>query len=553
MSRADRLVAALRAEPTLLGLSAALLYALGIGWGLPHATGPERMFPWGPDELAPLRSLGELYRVFVSPEGGFSPQYPLMHYFVQAVFAAPYALWLLATGGIDGISGTYPFGLVDPEGSLAVFTILARLPTVLMAGGTVAVAWWTGRRLRDREAGRFAALATMLAYPMFYYGRTANVDVPALFWLACGTAVFAAVLRDGLDVRRGTLLGLFAALSVATKDAGYAYFAVLGAALIVIQLRAWRGGEAASSALRPLLAGLGCATAVYAVASGLVFSVDRFLAHVDFIVHGTPLPEGVEHPYYYSGEASLGGYLRLAGTTLRHVSDALGLPLALAGAAGVAVSLRRSPRACLLLLPPVGIFLGSIVPVRFVLIRFVLPIAYVVGLFAGFALAALLARGRSGGPPGRAAAALVAGVCLAWAAVRAADLTVQMWSDTRYELEAWLDRTLEPGAEVGYYGSSIKLPRLPADVRIGAMPGQVLPPDPGQRVASDPDVVLVIPQQDNEPVHEWTLRPEDYRALLDGSAGYRRALELEGGGWFGRRVIPFVNPPVRAFVPREGG
>ncbi|MDX1576903.1 MAG: glycosyltransferase family 39 protein [Gemmatimonadota bacterium] len=540
---------AARSEPALFGYAAVFLYALGIGWGLPHATGPERMFPWGPDELAPLRSLGELYRLFGPADAAFAPQYPMMQYFVQALFAAPYAAWLLLTGGLEGLAGTYPFGLADPAGSLAVFTVLARIPTVLMGGGTVAAAWWTADRLWGRRAARFAALAVLLSLPMFYYGRTSNVDVPALFWLACGTAAFAAALRDGLTVRRGALLGLFAALSVATKDAGYAYFAGVAVAVLGLQALAVRRGDAAvREAAVPLLAGAGAAAAVYAVASGLVFSIDRFIAHVGFLIHGTPLPEGVEHPYYYTGEASLRGYLALAGTTARHVVDSLGLPLAIAALGGVFLTMRENPRLAWLLLPPVTVFLGTIVPVRFVLIRFVLPIAYVFALFAGAALAALVHRLREG-VWARRAAGLAVLVCLGWAGARAADLTVQMWTDSRYALGDWLARTLDAGDEVGYYGSSVKLPHLPAVVEIGAMPGQILPPDPGQSVARDPDVVLVIPQQDNEPVHEWTLRTEDFDRLVEGTAGYRQAYRDPGGGLLTGRIIPFVNPPVRAFVP----
>ncbi len=540
---------AARSEPAYFGYAAVAVYALGIGWGLPYATTAERMFPWGPDELAPLRSLGELYRLFGPPGATFSPQYPMMQYFVQAVFAAPYALLLMLTGGIQGLNGTYPFGLEDPVGSLAVFTVLARIPTVLMAAGTVAVAWWTADRVWSRPAARFAALATMLSYPMFYYGRTSNVDVPALFWLAAGTAVFALSLCEGLTTKRGAMLGLFAALSIATKDAGYAYFAGVGVVLLGLQLGAAReAGTRPRTVWLPLLAGAGVAAVVYAVASGLVFSVDRFLAHVDFIVHGTPLPEGVEHPYYYSGEATLGGYATLAITTARHVSDSLGLPLALCALGGLGWTIRSRPRLLWLLLPAVTVFLGSIVPVRFVLIRFVLPIGYVAGLFVGPALAALVQAARARGGAAVRLAPVAAAVCLLWAGVRGADLTVQMWTDSRYALGDWLAENVTAGAEVAYYGSQMKLPHLPTDTPIGAMPGQVVPPDAGQRVAEDPALILVIPQQDNEPVHEWTLLPEDYQRLIDGSAGYREVYSDAGGGRFSGRIIPFVNPPIKAFV-----
>ncbi len=550
MPRGASLVRALRSEPARFAWVAAALYALAIGWGLPHATGPDRIFPWGPDELAPLQPFGELLRLFRPSDTPFNPQYPLLQYFVQAAFAAPYALWLMATGGLQGVSDVYPYGFADPVRALAVFTVLTRIPTVLMAGATVAVAWWTARRLWGLTAGRFAALTTMLSLPMFYYGRTSNVDVPALLWLASGTAVFAVILEEGLTVRRAALLGLFAALSVGTKDAGYAFFAVMAAVILVRY--AWRGraeAEGRRDGLRALLAGAGVALVVYPLASGLVFSLPRFAAHVDFILRGTALPEGVTGPFYYSGEASASGYARLVGKTGRHVVEALGLPLVAASLIGVATTLRDRPRLALLLLPPIGILLGVIVPVRFVLFRFVLPMSYVLGLFAGPGLAGLLARAGQAGPFRRRTAWVAVAACFAWAGVRAADLTVQMWHDGRYALGAWLAEAIEPGDQVGFYGRGTrKLPRLPAEVSLRVMPGQLLPPEAGQIPADDPAIVLVIPQQDSEPVHEWTLPGETFRRLMDGSAGYRLAYEHRGGGWFGRRIVTYVDPPIRVFV-----
>ncbi len=111
----------------LLFFIAVVLYSLGILWGLPFATAPDRIHPWGNDELAPLGSLAELYNVFVNPKPGFNPQYPLLQYILQAVVVGPYALWLWVTGGLPGPSAEYPFGLTDPVGSLAVMTVLARL------------------------------------------------------------------------------------------------------------------------------------------------------------------------------------------------------------------------------------------------------------------------------------------------------------------------------------------------------------------------------------------------------------------------------------------
>jgi hypothetical protein len=522
----------------LLFAAALLLYAPGIFWGLPHATAPDRIFPWGSDELAPLGPLAQVYHIVFHGGAAFDPRYPLLPYAIQALFIAPSLAWLRLTGGLDRFEVTYPYGLEDPASALALMTLFARLSSLLMMAAVPVVAWYTARKLWDARTAAFAAVCVLLLYPSFYYARTSNVDAGSVLWTSLGVLVFASVLRDGLTERRAALLGWFAALAIATKDQSYAVFLTLGVAVAVLHARAaaangWR------QVLVPLGVGLLTSIGVYAVASGIVFHPSAFMRHIEFILFH---PGGTSGQSYFSTPATLAGYLQLAGRFLALLVDCLGWPMSLAAAGGLIVTARKSPRTLLIALPVLAILIGIIMPVRFIRIRFLLSAAYVLALYAGASLGALAVwRGRT-----RVAwAAFV--VIAAWSLLRAADLTWQMQNDSRHQLESWLRDNARAGDRVGYYGAPLKLP--PLALGVISQPG----PFADGSAAPDtwPEFIVIIPQQVFELEHEWNLSDEHYSQLKSGVWPYVPWLAVQGSRLFDERPIHWVNPPVRLFVRQD--
>lgn len=534
----------------LLFVVAALLYAPGLFWGLPHATAADRIFPWGSDELAPLGPLAQLYHVVFHGEVSFDPRYPLLPYAIQALFIAPSVAWLRLTGGMPSFEVSYPYGLADPVGALALMTLFARLSSLMMMAAVPVVAWCTAKKLWDTRTATIAAVCVMLLYPSFYYARTSNVDAGGVLWTSLGLLAFAGVLRDGLSPQRAAALGVFAALAIATKDQSYAVFVALGAAVALLHARAqskngWR------RVAGPLLTGLATSIAVYVVASGALFHPSAFARHIEFILFH---PGGTNSQSYYSTPATLAGYLQLAGNFIALLVDSLGWPMSVAAVGGLLVSARKSPCTLLLALPALAILIGVILPVRFIRIRFLLSAAYVLALFAGAglgALAALLQR-RSAEPrttSARAAAPAWAAflVIIAWSVVRGADLTWQMLNDSRGQVEVWLRQNARAGDRVGYYGAPRKLPPL--------APGVVSEPGPWADDGGAPDhwpeFLVIIPQQVFEIEHEWNLSDEHYGELASGVWPYRPWLAVQGKRLFEERPIHWVNPPVRLFVRRD--
>lgn len=533
----------------LLFVVALLLYLPGIWWGLPHATTPNRIFAWGSDELAPLGPIAELYSVFTrSPK--FNPQYPLFQYIVEALFVGPYVVFLWLTGGLTNPSVVYPFGLEDPVSSLATMALLARCANLLMAAGVVVVTFKTASMVWDRRTGVLAALLALSLYPMFYYARTSNVDMGMLFWTSLGLLTFAACLHDAMTTRRAAWLGTFAALATATKDPSYAVFLPLALVIVPHHLRQQRRrGIAWLQAWKAPFVALFSSIGVYLVASGFVFHPQRFLAHVSFITRSPEFQSAVPSGHsYYSTPATLEGYLSLVGETGMYLADTMGLPMLVCALAGLVLCMRHEPKLLALALPVLGIMIGVILPVRFVRFRFLFVAGYVLVFFAAVALAKasrarpLLLR--------RAAPALIV-IVLGWALIRGADLTYQMINDPRHDVGDWLQQHARPGDELGYYDAALKLPPLEEHLVAKPMPGQVRPLESPELAATDPEFIVVIPQLDHEPVHEWTLPKETYEDLKNGTMGYEQILGLQAPSLFSKRPISYVNPPVKLFVRKD--
>jgi hypothetical protein len=356
---------------------------------------------------------------------------------------------------------------------------------------------------------------------MFYYSRTSNVDMPALFLTALALWCYAIVLRDGLSVRTAILLGTCSALAVATKDASYG--AMVPVALVVLARHLRREPRLV------VIAGV-VAAVVYLVASGAIVNPQAFALHLNFILHGS-----TRHYQFYYG--STRSYAAVLLDTAKLLIDAMSPPVVVLAIAGFIMAARRSSRAWLWLLPGVGIVVLTILPVRFVLYRFVMISAYCFALFAAFALSSSRLRT----PIRRALLILVCG----WSAVRGLDLTWQMLDDSRYAAGAWFHRNARSGDRVGYYGTEpVKLPFL--DATIEDVPGPSSLPAP-----ASPEFLVVMPWQVYESVHEYNLPDATYSALLDGSAGYTLMLEGQTRALFPARPGSFVNPDLKVFVRND--
>jgi hypothetical protein len=554
-----------RRSTWLIGLLAFALYLPGFWWGAPHATGPDRTNSWGVDDVSPIGPLGEMQGI-VSARDYENLGYPLMSSFMMAAAYAPYLGYQWISGGLSGVSGDYPFGLADPVRTLKVLTWIAHFLSVLMGAGVVAAAYDAATRLWDRRTALWAALFAMLVFPMFYYSRNANVDVPVLFFTSLAINAYARILVGGLNTHRALALGAAVGFALATKETASASF--LGVLPVVIGL-AWLkrppGTNWRSTQVwRPiLLAGLATFLAL-GVGSGMFADPQRYFAHLAFVRDRVnALAEGqvafaTTYPRTTAGHIALfqllGGYL----------IDALTLPGLALALIGIGWTLRREPVKALFALPGLTYFGVLFWSARGGQLRYIMPVALTLAFFAAVAVSYAWQSTNRLVRYGFGATAMVA---LALSLLRGIDLTHAMIKDSRYAAGAWINKHARSGDELHYFDADQKLPPLPSSVvtrRANIYLGAVERPRIDAAAVSDirklwerraPRFVIIIPDHSTrgDLPYSASCPPEIYEGLLDGSLGYRLAAMFETPAlmpWVRRPSLdyPSVNPPIRIFV-----
>lgn len=551
---------------------ALMAYTPGFWWGAPYATAADRTNAWGVDDEPPLGPLAQAHDI-LHPKPVQNPNlgYPMLHPFMVLGAFAPYMGYLFATGQVQTPTVAFPHGFADPAATLARLTYIAHLLSVLLGAGVVLCAYETGRTLWNERSGAASALAAMLVYPMFYYARNSNVDVPVLFFTAAALWAFAGLVRHGLTMRRSLAFGTCVGLAVATKEPSFASFVFAPLVMLLLpspgtRERPWRSPEF----WRMALAGAGVALLTYALASGLVIDHRRWIAHIEFIRSRLTDLEanGVAFVKYYprTWQGHRDFVLRL--TTL--LADALSWPgLVFAVGSMVAVA-RRRERDALLALSAVG-YLGVLFfSARAAQLRYVMPAAFVLAIYAGRGvILAWEQRAAARRIPALAIAAAAATVLGLWAV----DLTATMLRDSRYEAGRWIAAAAHPGDALEYFGSEHKHPPMPATLTSRqAIPflGSMFRADTSERAirtieegwqARRPRFVVLVPDYTN-PGKPYTAScpPAIFRALEGGTLGYRRAALIETPPlipFITRPALdyPVVNPPIRIYerVDQEAG
>ncbi len=242
------------------------LNAAGIWWGLPST--------WVAIELKPAYVLGALSQHF---SHGWFDAYPPVHFYVLSAAWSPLLLlsWMDRVT-FDGILG------------YTTLVLISRCVSLAMAAGIVVAACLCGTRAFGRRAGLIAAAIVAVVAPFLYYAKTANVDVPYLFWWAASMVFYLQLLETG-RLRDYVLFAAAATLSVCTKDQAYGLYLLLP---LVIVEQIWYTNRAArvpgalwrAAIDRRLIAGAVTSAALFALCQNLLFNAGGFIEHVRFII-----------------------------------------------------------------------------------------------------------------------------------------------------------------------------------------------------------------------------------------------------------------------------
>lgn len=459
----------------LLLAGAAVLFAVGITWGLPSWHG------WAGDELHP-----DSWERAITPEThtGWHARYPPLHFHVLHNLSRP-------------LRAAFDRGWMDLDRHQQNFwlTLMARTLSLLMALATLAVVYLLGKRFVDRRTGLFAALIVALTAPYVYYAKMANLEAPYLLWFAVSLLFYLRLVdgpRPGEPARLwdAVLFGLAAAATVATKDPAYALYALAPLPVLLALVRqrgeterSWPGRLLRAALDRRFLAAGAAAAGGYALFQDLLFNRVRFLHHVELLLGP------MSGPYREFGHG-LGDQAALAWRFLQQLAFALNPLLFAACAAGVVwVGVRwfrnggggkgerrwsgaRREGVLLgsLLLLAVSYYLTLVAVIGFTFDRYVLPVTLILALAGGRFFTLLLDRwprpaAAGAGVPVRTAVAVAIGPVFLYVFLYAASVDTRMLADSRYTVEARVAEAMAADGTTGLpalaIGRTKHVPRFP--------------------------------------------------------------------------------------------
>lgn len=465
---------------------AALVIATGITWGL-----PTDVRTWAPDEISPGLLLDAMEARFIAP---WQSVYPPLHYYLLAPIA-----WMVpfVASADDWQPLTYPAVLVIQLGMRGL--------SVLMAVGVLAWLYLIVRLHGSTSQALATVVIASLCSTLLYYGKTANMDVPYLYWLFGALACVASAVRHWSRslVVVGAILGVCA---IGTKDQAAGFLLLVPLWLVVARRRhLFDEGHA-----HPWRRALCEPTWLLASVAALVTLAGIYLFPVD----PTMLPRHLEaaQPYPPMVTGTLSGQLEFLSLEVSLVVFILGLPVALLSGVGFVWLVRAMPGLAIAIAVPALGYVGFLLPwVRYTYGRFLLGVSLLLICAAGPFVVWLWAQRRW-----RPAIVALSLVAVPYTVAYAFGATAMMARDSRYDVEPILQDRMDARHElVGILSPHMYAPRTDltptVDLEDTIADVQEWKPD-----------ALVFDRS-------WLERPDDREgpallaALDTGRLGYRRA------------------------------
>ena len=400
-------------------------------------------------------------------------KYPNLQLLIDRALYEPYLAWARGQGALDRGCVTVDRGCFrEAPLHLGRLILISRLRSVVMGLGIVATVAALATLCFGPAAAPWAALLAATNETLGFYGKQGNLDVPHTLWFLLSVLAYGRILRG--DGRRSWLaFGLFAGAALATKEGIVGAYVLMGAALLWTLARQAARGQLGHWVWREAAARLGVMAAglagVYLLAQNALFNWSGFATHLGYWLEGPGLKDGQRYQ----------GALWFAGVLVRRTVEGAGWPQLLFCAAALVLALRESappdataplagrpsPRLATvwLAIPAASYLLFTILPIRYVYTRYLLPVYLLAAVVGGHLAAELWREGRGG--RARLPRDLGRGLLLATLAYSAAfslNNGLAMRRDTRLAAEAWLAENLPPGSQVLAFGGDSYLPRVEA-------------------------------------------------------------------------------------------
>ena len=425
-SRVVRRDAAWRAVAAVIAGSL-VLNVIGIWYGLSsHGT-------WLGDEIGPNQVIVAISQLF---SRGWWAWYPPLQYYILAAVDSPVVL-------LERV------GRIDPRSLFwfDVMFLLERLVSVAAGVGVLIATYLSGAEAFSKRVGLFAAASLALVGLFICYSKTANVDIPYVFWFALSILFYLRILREP-TLRNIVFFSAAGALAICTKDQAYGLYA--GAPFVVVYAIARARQQAGDShpfarALvdRRIIAAAATGIVVFAACYNILFNYSGFMSHLHYI-----LTDGRIVRDFGLFDLRLLERWRVLVLTATLDKRSLGWPMLAISSVGWILAL-RSPAtrgaSIALSIVVIAYYLTFINVIMYCYDRFLLPVCLVQALFAGVAFERWLDPSAARLP----ARQLIAGSVFAYSLLYGGMVDALMLRDSRYAVEAWLHAHASAGEDIG--------------------------------------------------------------------------------------------------------
>ena len=194
----------------------AILYSVGIFWGMPSEFVPEI------DSDVPIGVLSFFSHVHDSHE---VIKYPAFHKIVLLPLYAGVFGYSMLTGAFHTLSSTWPFGFTDPMFATSLLIVATRILNLIMGIGTLLCLFII---LFQESKSVFNSIICFLLFGLSgaftYYVKAANYDGPQLFWWSLSFVFTWKYLFDrGHNAKNLWRSALFIGIATATKDQSFVF------------------------------------------------------------------------------------------------------------------------------------------------------------------------------------------------------------------------------------------------------------------------------------------------------------------------------------------
>lgn len=459
-----------KAPLLMLTALAVAFYWYGIDWGLPHKLTGELAvsaggIDWAPDSLAPLAPLAYAKRLAYGEP--WIHKYPPLHFFVLAVAYAPYFLYLSLFGGLEKIYDLYPYGFIDPEWTLTIFTLIARSVSAVMGIGLIITNYYIAKRIyEDWKAGFITGILLLGAFPLVHYSHQANIDIPHLLWTSL--ALLALVnLTQAFETKYYIMLGIFTALAFLTKESIYALFIGLVASLMVVQIQynnkslktTWPAVLWKSVWNKSNLIGLSLFFIVLIIFFNPLLNYEGIVEHITLHTHRS-LRGNV---FIREASGTIGGDLNLLRDYLYFMSQINGKIIFALITVGVVYCLIRGPMKVLVFVPAMVTYYLFFLRVHGTHhLRYVLPLYLLLTWHGGKFLADLTSLRSISGKIATVVIVLMSVASLTYGF----SVNILYKNDPRYDAERWIATYIDSDKVVVGISPEYSLPRFPGDKKL---------------------------------------------------------------------------------------